>query len=431
MEKRQNLGQVLLGFGRIKEEDQTRAVEYQREHGGYFGEALVALGLISPEELEFGLAAQFDLPYVFPDSESIDAEVADLVSPEWALSRLALPISRTDERLTVVVDSPLKTEVIEELEEKTGLEVQLAIASPSKIRSLIRDLHGRDPGDGQDGGSIRPAVGLDQVLDLALAEGARRIGISVRGETALAWWEVLGGVRRRALTAGWRPILERRLLVEDGVAGGGQAEPFTGMEVSGERKARLLWEGTDVGVDLRRMGTPRGSELLMERTGEEDNPDFEVPPPSVVTEVRLLVRSGAGRFAVRTEPPELVNSLLPAMPRLLLGPDLRYGYLGPVPDPPPAGLNLGDPDDPVVLRQFLKDLRAFRFDALAAAPSGDLDDWIADLVRAAGTIFVSPSVPEERSRLASAGVGWELRVIREEGGHLDWSLIPISVPPGF
>ena len=62
MAERQTIGQILMGFGRIGEEDVTRALEYQREHGGYFGEALLAMGFVTQEELDWGLASQHDLP---------------------------------------------------------------------------------------------------------------------------------------------------------------------------------------------------------------------------------------------------------------------------------------------------------------------------------------------------------------------------------
>jgi len=52
MSERRTIGQILMSFGRISEADAARALEYQRDHGGYFGEALLGLGLVSQEELE-------------------------------------------------------------------------------------------------------------------------------------------------------------------------------------------------------------------------------------------------------------------------------------------------------------------------------------------------------------------------------------------
>ncbi|TVP75605.1 MAG: hypothetical protein EA352_07860 [Gemmatimonadales bacterium] len=424
MRKRQNLGEILQEFGRIKLEDQERALAHQEEYGGFFGEALVELGIISAEELEFALAAQFDLPYVFPDAETIDRDVAGLVSPEWALAHLALPISRTEERLTVVVDSPLKLDVESELVERTGLEVQFAIASPGKIRALIRDLYG---GRGQDGefrkGGSRTAVSLDALLDRALAEGARRIGISVRGETARAWWEMGGDRRQLPLTAGWRTALDRRLSM-------GDPEEDPEGTVSIRSRATLEWEGADLPIQVRKLETPRGSELVLERTKSEEGESWPSPPPSVVTEVRLLVDSGAGRVAVRTEPAGLLHRILPALPRLLLGPEVRAGHVGVAPEPPPPGLLVEVPDDPARIRSALEELRAFRLDAVTSLLPGAPADWLGPLVRVAGAVFVPLTSPEARAEYLEAGVGWELRIGEEEGGHLSWHLTPILVRPG-
>jgi len=137
MAERRTIGQILMGLGRITEDDCARALEYQRDNGGYFGEALVECGFLTAEELEWGLASQFDLPYVFPEADSIDPEAAALVTPEWALANLTLPIMKVGDLLTVIVDSPIKTRAVDELNARTDLEIQLALASASTIRGLI------------------------------------------------------------------------------------------------------------------------------------------------------------------------------------------------------------------------------------------------------------------------------------------------------
>ena len=122
MTERRTIGQILTELGRVSEDDVATALEHQRDSGGYFGEALLACGFVSQEELEWGLASQFDLPYVFPDADSIDMEAASMVSPEWALAHLTLPIMKTEDSLTVVVESPMKTAAVDELHARTDLE---------------------------------------------------------------------------------------------------------------------------------------------------------------------------------------------------------------------------------------------------------------------------------------------------------------------
>ncbi|HKK94163.1 MAG TPA: hypothetical protein VJ925_12065, partial [Longimicrobiales bacterium] len=145
MATRQNIGDILMGFGRISQEEVDRALEYQRENGGYFGEALIALGVVSPKEIEWSLASQFDLPYIFPEADSVDPEAVELVTPEWALAHLTLPITKTGSAVTVVVDSPIRSEAVDKLAQRTGYEISLALASSSHIRELIREVFARTP----------------------------------------------------------------------------------------------------------------------------------------------------------------------------------------------------------------------------------------------------------------------------------------------
>ncbi|MEX2049549.1 MAG: hypothetical protein WEB90_08230, partial [Gemmatimonadota bacterium] len=103
MTQRPSLGQILMGSGRITQADVERALAYQRERGGFFGQALIACGLISEGEVEWSLASQFDLPYVFPEADAVDYEAASLVTPDWALEHLTLPIMKTPGSLKVIV----------------------------------------------------------------------------------------------------------------------------------------------------------------------------------------------------------------------------------------------------------------------------------------------------------------------------------------
>ncbi len=52
MSQRRTLGEILVGLGRIAEADVAKALEYQRHSGGFFGEALVACGVVSEDEIE-------------------------------------------------------------------------------------------------------------------------------------------------------------------------------------------------------------------------------------------------------------------------------------------------------------------------------------------------------------------------------------------
>jgi hypothetical protein len=250
MTERGTIGSILLSAGRISEEDVGKALAYQRDHGGFFGEALIACGLVSEGELEWGLASQADLPYVFPEAGSVDFAAASLVSPEWALAHLTLPIMRTDDKLTVVVESPIKTKAVDELRSRTELEIELALASPSKIRELIREVYARAAAAEEAG--YRAPIDLSGAWDEVLHAASTRFGISVRGQKASVWWDEGGTIRRRPLAGNWEADLEQSL----------QPSPAGAVGTD----TRAAWDGT---LSRHGMVTPVEVRVLRDESGRE------------------------------------------------------------------------------------------------------------------------------------------------------------------
>jgi type IV pilus assembly protein PilB len=319
MSDRPTIGDILMGSGRVTEEDVARALTYQRENGGYFGEALVACGLITEEEVEWGLASQYDLPYVYPEADAVDYGAASLVAPGWALSHLTLPIMRTPERLTVIIDSPLKTEPVDELRARTQLDVELALASPSRIRELIREVYARGTAAEEEGPG-RP-IELSGALDAALEAGAPAFGVSERGSRAWVWWDDAGTIRRRPIAGDWLGELERVL------------DPGAGRATTGQSRARwtarLSRAGTTTPVEVLFLSDESGSEYVLRPSRREGSGQrrFPLPPSGVVSEVRLLARSGKARFVVSADPVEVGHELLPHLPDLLFDPGWRSIHL--------------------------------------------------------------------------------------------------------
>ena len=239
-----------MSFGRITEGDVEKALAHQHETGGFFGESLLALALVTPEELEWGLASQFDLPYIFPDPDSVDPEAAALVSPEWALANLTLPIMRTESVLTVVVDSPIKTEAVDVLEARTDLTIELALSSSTNIRELIRQVYARAAAHEEE---ERPApASIKEVFSLALDAASKRFGISTRGPRAWAWYDDRGRIRRRPLEGLWNSELQELI------------SPSPDEEVGDVRRAS--WSGH---VNRDGMVTPIEVQYLADESGAE------------------------------------------------------------------------------------------------------------------------------------------------------------------
>lgn len=417
MAERRTIGQILMGFGRITEEDVQRALDYQRDAGGYFGEALLALGLVTQEELEWSLASQFDLPYVFPDADSIDPEAAELVTPEWALSHLTLPIMRTDDTVTVVVDSPIKTDAVDELAHKTGLRIELALASATKIRELVRQVYSRV--GKEDLAEGHAPVALNVLLGEVMERGSKRFGLSVRGRRVTGWFDDRGTTVRRHLTTGWAQSMDQMM----------SPPPSQQLEAGVQSWSGVLErEGVAVPLEAKVLSSPAGHEYLF-RPVEADSrlqERFQAPPQGILSEVRLLARSGTARFAVVTSSEALGKEILPYLPALLLEPSWRSVHVGANGEAHEDVFVVSVPADGEARASAVAELRAFHFDAVTADLPGDPEEWAEDILDLAGAAFLAWSGEMDRKSAEKVGIRWELRIEGEGGGRLEWSLLPVK-----
>lgn len=413
MTERRTIGDILRGLGRITEADIQEALEYQRQNGGFFGEALVACEIISEEEVEWGLASQYDLPYVFPEADAVDLEAAALVSPEWALTHQTLPILRTSNTLKVVVDSPLRDDSIEELRRKTDLEIEIALASPATIRELIRQVFARAAALDEE---PRAPLSLENTLDRVYDAQASRWGVSVRGTKAHAWWDERGTIRRRLLAGDWQSTLERLLVPSPGA-----------MVVDSTRTrwdAEIERSGTTRKVDVQCIADESGREYLFAPRVTEPPIDERFPPPAegIVSEIRILARSGTARFIVTTDPPDLGHEILPHLPELTLDPSWRSIYLT-AGDQPAAeeAFSVRLPSDPATWEAEIEALRAFHFDVVTVDLSGEDTEWAGSALDVASVAFLLWR-DDDVDAAREAGIRWRLGIERQDDGDLRWSL---------
>ena len=411
------IGQILQSFGRISEKDVEDALEYQKSHGGYFGEALLELGFVTREELDWGLASQFDIPYVFPDPDSVDLEAAALVTPEWALANLTLPILKTADTLNVIVDTPIWSEAVEELQSQTNLKIELGLASSSKIRELIREVYRDEVTEAPERKTVQ-RMSLDGFF--AAADGAEspRFGISVRSNTATGWFEHRASVERVPLDQAWSTDIENVLSPPP-------IEARTGADQDAW-DAEVVREGRSARVRVHFLGGGGGQEYVFEPLGKETDSPFEGPSPAILSEIRILESSGAARFVVTTTPAELGAEILHHLPGLLLENDARTVALTNRSQFGPDGLFVRTlTEDPDELRHTLESLRIFRFEAVSADLGGDPRGWVDQVLDVARTAFVLWNDERDRQVAHVAGVRWHLQIARKSGDRLEWNLQPL------
>ena len=142
MRQNKTIGSILLDVELVTQEDIEQALEIQKQRGKRLGEVLVQLGVVSDDDIRWALAEQLNLPYVNIRKDQVDVDVATLLPEKLARRYHVIPILKIDNELTVVVDDPLNTTIIDDIERITRAEVKISLGRTSDILLAIDEIYG-------------------------------------------------------------------------------------------------------------------------------------------------------------------------------------------------------------------------------------------------------------------------------------------------
>lgn len=140
--KKGSLGQILAASRIISESDIEAALREQKRVGCRFGEALLSLGVVTPEDIDWALSSQLDIPYIRLKRGTIDQEAIALVPAELARSFSFIPLFVAGGELNIAIADPLNRPAIEAIELMTGLRVNVSVALLREIRDMLDDCYG-------------------------------------------------------------------------------------------------------------------------------------------------------------------------------------------------------------------------------------------------------------------------------------------------
>ena len=135
--KKQLLGQILIKRGFITKEQLRDALEIQKKEGGVLGEVLVKMGYVTERDVVVALIVQCGFPYIAVNKYDIDTGVVELISEEIARKYHIIPLDRVGDVLSVVMENPLNTAMISEVEKLTNCRVATFIATRTEIDEAI------------------------------------------------------------------------------------------------------------------------------------------------------------------------------------------------------------------------------------------------------------------------------------------------------
>ena len=136
--QRKRLGEILLEWGSLSEQQVKQALSVASGSGRRLGEALIETGMCKEEDIAKALATQFDMEYISLDQEETTSQIDMSLIPEDLIKKhLVLPMGNDNGRLKLVIHDPMDLELLDLLRFRLNRELETVIAPKSAIKSFI------------------------------------------------------------------------------------------------------------------------------------------------------------------------------------------------------------------------------------------------------------------------------------------------------
>jgi len=140
--KKGSMGAILSACNIINEGDIAAALEEQGRTGARFGEALITLGIVTQEDIDWALSNQLDLPYIRLKADMIDPDAVRLVPAAMARKFNLIPLIKAGGELSIAISDPLNSIAIAAVEQISGCQVNISVALIREIREMIEACYG-------------------------------------------------------------------------------------------------------------------------------------------------------------------------------------------------------------------------------------------------------------------------------------------------
>lgn len=131
------LGAILYNSRIISEADIAAALEEQQRSSSRFGEALVSLGIVTQEDIDWALSNQLDIPYIRLKQEMIDPEALSLLPAQLCRIHQLIPLIRAGDELSIAIADPLNKEAVAAAAEASGCRINLSVALIREINEVL------------------------------------------------------------------------------------------------------------------------------------------------------------------------------------------------------------------------------------------------------------------------------------------------------
>jgi len=133
----QLLGELLVKYGMISEQQLKEALEVQQREKKRVGEILIELGYLQLKDLIWVLSEQADIPFVNLKPEMLDTQLVKLFPQELLVEHDILPLYQTEDAVYFAVGDPSDSGPLDRLKSCTPKRLSISGADPQSIRDLL------------------------------------------------------------------------------------------------------------------------------------------------------------------------------------------------------------------------------------------------------------------------------------------------------
>ncbi len=136
------LGDLLISYGVITEEQLKEALELQKSMGGKIGEILIQAGFVTKQNINEVLEFQLGIPYINLEEYRIDAAATKTITEDMARKHLLIPIKQSEIEVHVAMADPLNLLAIDDVKIFSGKEAVPFFADEAAIKRAIEMYYG-------------------------------------------------------------------------------------------------------------------------------------------------------------------------------------------------------------------------------------------------------------------------------------------------
>jgi len=136
------LGQILVGDGKLDPDDLEMALRDHRKTGERIGEILIKMNLVAVEDVLKAVASQLSIPYVKLSEIVIEKEIIEEIPAKLVKHYGLMPVDKFNGTLRVAVSDPLDIHTIDDLRMLLKIEVEPVVSAPKEINDAIRRYYG-------------------------------------------------------------------------------------------------------------------------------------------------------------------------------------------------------------------------------------------------------------------------------------------------